>query len=351
MQEREFELDFGALDKVTIPEVESFEDFANQTESEEGETIKAKVKEEVLDNFNDEDLEDDSHLQNSDNQGNNQDEGVESLREIAKWGHELGIFDYDEEKFEPTEDYFKEKFFEKVRKEAVEAVPEEFRNIMSAYAKGVPLKELLTSQAREESFSSIDENSISEDERLQEDLVTQYLSLQDYDEDEIKDKLETYKDSLILEKEAKTALKKLKKYETTYRERLSEEAEKRERQSELQAKEALDNLKKDIQTTESFIPGITMSKEQKENLFVAITRRDREGKTELEKKMSDKQMQLAVAQFVLQLEGKLDAIERKAASKATSKVKEVLNSDTRQTKGAPDLNLIRKAINSSKRKF
>jgi hypothetical protein len=94
-----------------------------------------------------------------------------------------------------------------------------------------------------------------------------------------------------------------------------------------------------------------MDKAQKEKLFLAITRRDREGKTELEKKMSSKEMQLAVAQFVMQLEGKVEAIERKATTKAAQKVKDVVNSDeTPKAKTTVDLNVARKALKTIRKK-
>jgi hypothetical protein len=353
----EVKLDFSALDKISVPEVDSIEAFENKVDTEE---IKESVLEEMGENIpeeefdpNDspEDLSTDSHL--NEPMGQSTDNDQDALRELAKWGHELGIFDYDEEKFESSEDYFKEQFFEKVKQEALHAVPDEFKNIMDAYMRGVPLNELLQSKAREESFGMLSDDELVENENLQETLVAQWLSLQDYEPEEIQEKVESYKEGLLLEKEAKTALKKLKKYESAYQERLAEQAERQRKAQAQQYQAVLEDLKNTIQNTDTFIPGISMGNNEKERLFAAITKRDREGRTELEKKMATKEMQLAVAQFVLQLEGKVEAIERKAYTKAAKQTKETINSNSTSNKAktSVDLGVIRQALKKSKQQY
>jgi hypothetical protein len=351
----EVKLDFSALDKITVPEVDSIEDFENKVDTQE-------IKEDVLDEIGEEpdpieDLEDDTHLNEppamEDSSNETEESDGEPLRELAKWGHELGIFDYDEESFEPSEDYFKEKFFEKVKQEALQTVPDEFKQIMDAYMQGVPLAELLNSKAREESFASLTDEILAEDDSLQENLVKQWLSLQDYEADEIEEKVEAYKEGLLLEKEAKTALKKLKKYEGAYQQRLAEQAEAQRQMQVRQYQNMMEDLKNTIQSTETFIPGVSMGNTEKERLFAALTKRDRDGRTELEKKMATKEMQLAVAQFVLQLEGKVDAVERKALTKAAKQTKEVINSpaSSNKNKSSVDLSVIRQALKKSKQQY
>lgn len=352
----EVKLDFSALDKITVPEVDSIEAFETKVDTEE-------IKENVLEEIGEEpdpveDLENDSHLgeppsmEEEPQETAGENEEGETLRELAKWGHELGIFDYDEESFEASEDYFKDKFFEKVRQEALNSVPDEFKGIMNAYMRGVPLAELLNSKAREESFAALSEDALSEDDRLQEDLVKQWLSLQDYEAEEIEEKVESYKEGLLLEKEAKTALKKLKKYESAYQERLAEQAEVQRQMQIRQYQTVMEDLRNTIQTTDTFIPGVSMGNHEKERLYTALTKRDREGRTELEKKMATKEMQLAVAQFVMQLEGKVDAVERKALTKVTKQTKEVINSNpSGKNKSSVDLSVIRQALKKSKQQY
>jgi hypothetical protein len=156
----------------------------------------------------------------------------------------------------------------------------------------------------------------------------------------------------LLEKEAKVALKKLKKYEHSYQQQLGYEAEQKQLAAQQQYTSQINQLKKDIETSESFIPGIPLQKQDKEKLFMAITRRDRNGRTELENRMSSKEMQLAVAQFVMQLEGKIDAVERKAYTKAAQKTKSVINTEDANAKNKKiDMSVIKKAIDQSKKSY
>jgi hypothetical protein len=349
----EQKLDLSVLDKITIPEVETIDQFETKVEQENKEELQETALEEVesLDSFKDEGEEAAEESEESSDNSSSSDE-QDSLREIAKWAHELGILDYEEEKFESSEEYFKEKFFEKVKKEAINSLPDELKYLADGYMKGIPLNDLINSKAREESFESINDDNLKEDEGLQEELVGQWLALQDHDQDEIKEKIESYKDGLLLEKEAKVALKKLKKYEQSYQQQLATQAEEQQKMAQRQYEEQLNQLKKDIESTESFIPGVAMQKQDKERLFMAITRRDRNGRTELENKMSSKEMQLAVAQFVLQLEGKLEAVERKAYTKAAQNTKKVVNSYSEDSKGRKiDMSVVRKAIDQSKKQY
>lgn len=349
----EQKLDLSVLDKITIPEVETIDQFETKVEQENKEELQETALEEVesLESFKDEGEEITEENEESSNNSSSSDE-QDSLKEIAKWAHELGIFDYEEDKFESSEEYFKEKFFEKVKKEAINSLPDELKYLADGYMKGIPLNDLINSKAREESFESINDDNLKEDEGLQEELVGQWLALQDHDQEEIKEKIESYKDGLLLEKEAKVALKKLKKYEHSYQQQLATQAEEQQKMAQRQYEEQLNQLKKDIESTESFIPGVTMQKQDRERLFMAITRRDRNNKTELENKMSSKEMQLAVAQFVLQLEGKLDAVERKAYTKAAQNTKKVVNSYSEDNKGKKiDMSVVRKAIDQSKKQY
>lgn len=352
---QENKLDLSVLDKITIPEVESIESFEQKVEQESKEELQEAALEEVesIDTFDpNEEVEMEGTSSSESSENNEGSEDGDSLREIAKWAHELGIFDYDEKDFQSSEDYFRDKFFEKVKAEAFNALPDEIKYLADGYMKGVPLNDMLNSRARQESFAAINDEILKDDENLQENLVGQWLALQDHDPQEIKEKLESYKDGLLLEKEAKVALKKLKKYEYSYQQQLAYEAEQRQLAAQQQYNAQINNLKKQIETAESFIPGVPLQKQDKEKLFMAITRRDRNGRTELENRMSSQEMQLAVAQFVLQLEGKLDAVERKAYTKAAQKTKSVINTENSSAKNSKiDMSIIKKAIDQSKKSY
>lgn len=352
---QETKLDLSVLDKITIPEVESIESFEEKVEKESKDELQEAALEEVesIDTFDpNEEVEIEETPSSESSESNEESGDGDSLREIAKWAHELGIFDYDEKDFQSSEDYFKDKFFEKVKAEAFNALPDEIKYLADGYMRGVPLNDMLNSRARQESFAAINDETLKDDEGLQENLVGQWLALQDHDPEEIKEKLESYKDGLLLEKEAKVALKKLKKYEYSYQQQLGYEAEQRQAIAQQQYNAQINNLKKQIETAEGFIPGVPLQKQDKEKLFMAITRRDRNGRTELENRMSSQEMQLAVAQFVMQLEGKLDAVERKAYTKAAQKTKSVINTENPSAKNNKiDMSVIKKAIDQSKKSY
>lgn len=352
---QENKLDLSVLDKITIPEVESIESFEQKVEQESKDELQEAALEEVesIDTFDpNEEVEMEETPSSESSENNEGSEDGDSLREIAKWAHELGIFDYDEKDFQSSEDYFRDKFFEKVKAEAFNALPDEIKYLADGYMRGVPLNDMLNSRARQESFAAINDEILKDDENLQENLVGQWLALQDHDPQEIKEKLESYKDGLLLEKEAKIALKKLKKYEYSYQQQLAYEAEQRQAIAQQQYNAQINQLKRDIDLADGFIPGVPLQKQDKEKLFMAITRRDRNGRTELENRMSSKEMQLAVAQFVMQLEGKLDAVERKAYTKAAQKTKSVINTENTSAKNTKiDMSVIKKAIDQSKKSY
>jgi hypothetical protein len=264
---------------------------------------------------------------------NENNEEEDSVKMIAKWQHELGIFDFDEEEYKSSEDkeeYFKNKFIEKARKLGTETLPDVIKELADKYAEGVPLDELIASRSNQQRLENIDDEALKDNVLLQENLVAALLEQQGYDETEIKTKLEKYKDALLLEDEAKTAIKKLMKAEQDYQKQLDTQAIANRKADEDKAKEELANLKKSIQETTSFIDGIELNSEHKEKLYAGITKRDRDGLTEFERKMKDKKIQMAVAQFVLQLDGKVDAIKRTVKSAEAVKLKESVNTTTRK---------------------
>lgn len=349
-------LDFSSLENLDIPEIEeTVTTKADETHDEMHEEAHKTAIEEVE---SIEELEDEPELENDDDGNTNSQETTQSndedpVSQIAKWGHELGILDYDEEeykKYEEKDEYFKDKFLEKAKQLGTESLPPVIKDLAEKFIDGVPLDELIGSMSNKQRLENINDDSLTDNVQLQESLVSQYLALQDYDEEEIKTKLSKYKDSLLLEDEAKTALKKLKKYEDSYQAQLVEQAKQNQQKAKEDYEKSIKDLEDSIKKTETFIPGITMDKTSKQKLYDAITKRDRDGKTELEKKMSTKEMQLAVAQFVMQLDGKLDAVARKATTTATVKVKDKIDAPVKTTKSSGlDLRVVKEALDKNKR--
>lgn len=346
-------LDFSSLENLDIPEIEeklTKTDENNEEIHEEAHQAAIEEVESIEDLENDQELENDDNGNSTDSQENSQDE--DPVSQIAKWGHDLGILDYDEEeyqKYEEKDEYFKDKFLEKAKQLGTESLPPVIKDLAEKYIDGVPLDELIGSMSNKQRLENITDEGLTDNIQLQETLVSQYLALQDYDEDEIKTKLSKYKGSLLLEDEAKTALKKLKKYEESYQAQLVEQTKKSQQKAKEDYESNIKELEESIKKVETFIPGITMDKTSKQKLYDSITKRDRDGRTELEKKMSTKEMQLAVAQFVMQLDGKLDAVARKATTAASVKVKDKIDAPAKTTKSSLDLRVIKEALDKNKR--
>lgn len=355
-------LDFSSLESLDIPEIK---EETTQTSTEQVETTEETSTHQIEEVDSIDSLEDD----NNDDPNRSEEPGTQTSTTtseeepdpaltLVQWGHDLGILDYSEEdyqKYEDKEEYFKDKFLEKAKELGTESLPPIIKQLAEKYVDGVPLDELIGSMSNQQRLENIDDKSLEDDTRLQEELVSQYLALQDYEPDEIKAKLTKYKDSLLLEDEAKTALKKLKKYEQTYQQQLEQQAVKERETQQQQYTKQIKALEETIRKTESFIPGLTMDSKTKEVLYNSITKRDREGKTELQKRMESEEMQLAVAQFVMQLDGKIDAVARKVTTQVSKKVKDVVDNNTTSTNNSKtrsiDMSVIREAIKKSKPKF
>lgn len=351
----EKELNLDVLKDLNIPEIkledidkESTEDFEqdefqnlNITEVESIESI-IKPKDTV------ENTEETTTEQTTETTEENTEE-TDPVKAIAEWQHNIGIFDFvqeDYDKYEDKEEYFKDKFIEKAKSLATESLPDVIKELVNNYADGVPLDELINVKSNQQRLDNITDEILKENTDLQEDLVVALLQNQGYEEDEIKTKLEKYKDNLMMEDESKIALKKLKKQQEQYEADLIKTSKEQELLNQKKAKENLDNLKKSIQEAETFINGVKLNAESKEKLFNGITKRDRDGLTEMDKKMKDKNVQLAVAQFVLQLDTKLDAIKRDAVTQSVGKLKETVNTtkEKKEKTVGVDMSIVREGL-------
>jgi len=346
-------LDFSVIENLQIPEIKD-----DSTTSNDIEEVDDIINQNTFKDIDEEDQEEESIDENIENEtitSTLENESTDDpIHSIAQWSHDIGIIDFDEEdynKVEDKEEYFKEQFNKKAKELGTEGLPDQIKELVKHYEEGVPLDELINVKSNIQRLENITDEVLNRDEDLQEYLLTEHLRSQDFDEDEIRDKIELYKDKLLLDSEAKIALKKLLKNQVNYEASLIENSRRELENTQKEYQSNLNNLKQTISDAESFIPGVAIKKENKEKFFNAMTKRDRTGMTELEKKMQSKEMQLAVAQFVLELDGKLDGvIERKAASTATLKIKNTINSDSKPNKSTLDITAAREALRSIKKK-
>lgn len=339
----EKKLDLSALESLNIPEYKpetQVQEFA--LSSEEAEKIKNEAVEEIetvasLESFEKkitkprventeetEEVEEEVEEEATPVEGATEDSPIKVL---AEWAGSKGIIEFDAEKFEDSEDYLENKLNEVVNK-GVESwkneLPEEITNLITNYQEGVPLDELIYSRSREIEYKAIKEDLVEDDEVLQERLVSEWIVNTDPDatEDEIKKEIKGYKDSLLLPDKAKTALKKLQKFEEKYQEGLIQEARIKKDKAEKAFLESLKSIEKTINDSEEIIPGSKLTKEQKKMLFEGYTKANSKNQTLLTKMIQeDPKAHLKIAEFFLIHKGNLDSVKTKLKTEVVKETK------------------------------
>lgn len=341
--------DIEDVKEFTIGEVESLEEFQKQT----------ATKKEVTSTTDAPEIEEETEIEAPDNTGEEptSDEGTEEvspIRAIAEWAGTKGIIDFDPEKFEDSEDYLENKLNDVV-KSKVEAykqdLPEVLHDLINNFEEGVPLMELIDSKSRQMELSSIDESALEKDVDLQKNILRQHLANQDYKEDAIEKKIKRLEDNLLLEEESKEALEKLKVFEEKYQQNLIKETQERKKQAEKEWQDTLKNIEKTIMTADEIIPGIKLTKEEKQKLYDGYIKFDAKRETQLTKALkADPLANLKIAQFFLLLNGDVSNIKTKLKTEVTKEVKKTVN--TYKEKDTPfskvNLGKIQKALELAK---
>lgn len=337
--------DIEDVKEFTIGEVESLEEFQKKT----------ATKKEVTSTPDDPEIEEETEIETPENTGEEaaSEEGTEEvspIRAIAEWAGTKGIIDFDPEKFEDSEDYLETKLNDVV-KSKVEAykqdLPEVLHDLINNFEEGVPLMELIDSKSRQIEFSAIDEDTLEKDVDLQKNILRQHLANQDYKEDAIEKKIKRLEDNLLLEEESKEALEKLKVFEEKYQQNLIKETQERKKQAEKEWQDTLKNIEKTIMTADEIIPGIKLTKEEKQKLYDGYIKFDAKRETQLTKALkADPLANLKIAQFFLLLNGDVSNIKTKLKTEVAKEVKKTVN--TYKEKDTPfskvNLGKIKKAL-------
>ena len=356
-------LDFSALEKLNLPpinieqkDLESVEGQPLLTKDEIEEAKETAIQEVTgIDEFSREKDTEDSkdpeeaspeeqseaetpEFTDEDSEGNAGTEDTSVIKAVAEWAKAKGVFDYEDDQFEDSEDWLETKLVEKSKAYAdewKESLPPIIKEVINNYEEGVPLDELIYSKSREMEYNTVDEDKLGESDALQKKLVADWLYTQDFSDEEIDAKLKKYEDALILEDEAKTALKKLKAYEAKYQEQLKVDTQRKRQEAQENYNQMLKQIESDIMASDEIIPGITLSKEEKKKVYEAYTKQDSSRKTQLMKALeSDPQAWYKITQFMVLMNGNLKDVEKKLTTKATQKVKETVNT----YKESPGLN-------------
>lgn len=263
------------------------------------------------------------------------------IEPFAKALFEEGILpNFDEELFKKRAEELGdiEALFETIRDtitaeiEAFKAESDEdYQKFLQAKEEGVDLNEYASISTNKKRFSSITEDSLDEDDKLQKALVTEYLKLKGFDSAEIADTVESYEDTAKLYNKAKLALKNLKTYEDNREKELFENTKKQREENTKALAQQRSELKSVIDSTEFIMPEVKLTGIEKKKLYEMITvpiEKDQYGNqiNAVMKKRMENPLQYAILEAYYNNLGffdkKFDKIVKKAKS---SSVKEFAN--------------------------
>lgn len=173
-------------------------------------------------------------------------------------------------------------------------------------------------------YSSVD---LEDNDDMQIKVVSDLLSRQGYDNDEIKDKIETYKEANILEKEANIAKKKMVAIEAKEKESIILEQKEYLKQKEEAQKNYWNSVKTSIKNWEK-VGDFPIVEKDKDNFFRYLTERDKEGRTQYEKELAqDKEAAIKMA-YIQYKKFNTESIKKTVKSEVTKDIKKTLNKFT-----------------------
>ncbi len=248
--------------------------------------------------------------------------------EFAKMTEELGevdaLFDLTRKNIESEINAYKE------------AAEEDYKAFVDARDKGIDLNEYAKLSKNKQKYSSINEDSLEDNEDLQKSLVKEYLESRGFSKEEIDDTVESYEDTAKLLGKSKVALKNLLKSEEEREVKLKEDAKTRDIEVKEQVKKQKQELQKIISDTEQIIPDVKLTKNEKNKLFDLITQpvaKDEEGNlvNSIMKKRLENPLRYAMLEAYYHSIGlydeKFDKLTKKAKSDSVKKLTEVLSTE------------------------
>ncbi len=152
-----------------------------------------------------------------------------------------------------------------------ESLTDEERNLYEAKEKGLPVDEYSIAKRNYDKYSKIQEEDLSGDEKLQEDVVAKSLELKGFTSEEIAEEIEGYKALENLEAKAKKALKTVPIAYKGKVDDLELGAQQQERSRQDGVRQRVARMKQQIDTTAEIIPGIKLTKPAKEKIMASMT--------------------------------------------------------------------------------
>lgn len=254
-----------------------------------------------------------------------------SFKPLVEALAEKGILNYNsEEEFEDSDEGLENVIVNTIKagiQEYKESLPEVVKELTDFIELGGDIGSYLQAKSNITTLENFDITS----EENQEKVVRAFLKTQEYSEDEIDEAIKDYQDSLMLDKEAKRSLTKLKKLaekeesELVERQRVAEEQQRKEYETYVA------NLKDTIMKSEN-IAGLKLNERDRKAFSDYLTKTDRNGETEYAKDLKKDYMNNSIALAYFKFKNfNFEDIEKKVEKKVTKDIKSKMFSKTTKT--------------------
>jgi hypothetical protein len=199
------------------------------------------------------------------------------VKELA----ENGILDVDQEEepeIKSTDDLIE--LFDKAVNSRVESTVNEFKSSFSG-AKKMFLEiedyfddETVAMRVAQDLdyYDRLNEKIITSNDKVQKDLFSRYLRMKGMSDSEVAEALKEAEALSKLEEKAKQAFPKLKEAAGKFIEGKKQEAVQREQEHEQKSQEFFNSLLEGVDATEEIIPGVQLTKRQKDAIKQGITK-------------------------------------------------------------------------------
>lgn len=254
-----------------------------------------------------------------------------SFKPLVEALAEKGILNFNsEDEFEDSDEGLETVIVNTIKagiEEYKDTLPEVVKELTNFIELGGDIGSYLQAKSNITTLENFDITS----EDNQEKVVRAFLKTQDYSEDEVDEAIKDYQDSLMLDKEAKRALTKLKKIAEKEESELLVRQQEMEQAQRKQYEDYVSTLKDTIAKSEN-IAGLKLNERDKKAFSEYLTKTDRSGKTEYAKDLEKDYMNNSIALAYFKFKNfNFSDIEKKVEKKVTKDIKSKMFSKTTKT--------------------
>lgn len=252
--------------------------------------------------------------------------GQYDFKALAGYLAEEGLIDFeDSSELENNEDVLRlsvKNTIDKEIKAYKESIPEKAKQLIEYIEKGGDVDSYLTKLQKPFDIKNVDLTIESD----QEKVVRENLKLQGYEPDEIDETINDYKDSLILDKQAKVATKQLQKHYDKIEESLIAEQEQIQEYKKEQYNQYISNVNSLIDTSD-VLAGLPITGKEKLEFKKYLLAVDNTGLTQYAKEVAEDpvktQLELAYLKY---MKYDFSKAMKKGETAATKKFKDIFKS-------------------------